>query len=81
MQNILADVAVSVSDLKKNPSAVMKGADGSPVALLNHNRVMGYMVPASLFEALVERLDDLELAELARQRADETPVPVNLNDL
>ncbi|MDP3978792.1 MAG: type II toxin-antitoxin system Phd/YefM family antitoxin [Pseudomonas sp.] len=81
MQSILTDVAVSVSELKKNPSAVMTGAKGSPVAVLNHNRVMGYMVPAELFESMLERLDDLELAQLARQRADEQAVPVNLDDL
>ena len=46
MQSILADVAVSVSELKKNPSGVLAGAGGMPVAVLNYNRVMGYMVPA-----------------------------------
>lgn len=81
MQNVLADMAVSVSELKKNPSAVMNGAHGGPVAVLNHNRVMGYMVPAHVFEAMVERLDDLELAEFIRSRSHETPVPVSLDDL
>lgn len=81
MQSVLADIAVSVSELKKNPSAVMAGAKGSPVAVLNHNRVMGYMVPAALFEAMAERLDDLELAHIARQRLGEPSVPVSLDDL
>lgn len=81
MQSVLADKAVSVSELKKNPSAVIGGAQGGPVAVLNHNRVMGYVVPAAAFEAMVERLEDLELAELARNRAGETPVPVSLDDL
>ncbi|XFB07139.1 type II toxin-antitoxin system prevent-host-death family antitoxin [Azotobacter salinestris] len=81
MQNVLANKAVSVSELKKNPSAVIGAAQGGPVAVLNHNRVMGYVVPAAEFEAMVERLEDLELAELARSRAGETPVPVNLDDL
>lgn len=81
MQSVLADKAVSVSELKKNPSAVIGGAQGGPVAVLNHNRVMGYVVPAAAFEAMVERLEDLELAELARARASETPVPVSLDDL
>ena len=81
MQSVLADKAVSVSELKKNPSAVIGGAQGGPVAVLNHNRVMGYVVPAAAFEAMVERLEDLELAELARARAHETPVPVSLDGL
>jgi antitoxin StbD len=81
MQSVLADKAVSVSELKKNPSAVIGGANGGPVAVLNHNRVMGYMVPADVFEAMIERLEDLELAEIARARAGEQPVPVSLDDL
>ncbi|NIE76191.1 antitoxin [Pantoea sp. Tr-811] len=81
MQNIFADVTVSVSELKKNPTAVMSDAAGMPVAVLNHNRVMGYMVPAELYEAMMERLDDLELSELAKARAGEQGVPVNLDDL
>ncbi len=81
MQSIFADVAVSVSELKKNPTAVMTGAAGMPVAVLNHNRVMGYMVPAELYEAMMERLDDLELIQLAKSRADEQGVAVSLDDL
>lgn len=83
MQNILADVAVSVSELKKNPSSVLSNANGLPVAVLNHNRVMGYMVPANVYEAMVERLDELELVHLVKARLDanETPVRVSLDDL
>lgn len=81
MQNVMADIAVSVSELKKNPSAVLNNAHGHPVAVLNHNRVMGYMVPAEVFEAMMDRLDDLDLIELVKARQHETPVPVNLDDL
>ena len=62
MQNVMADRAVSVSELKKNPSAVMSGAHGGAVAVLNHNRVMAYMVPTDVYEAMMERLDDMDLA-------------------
>nr|WP_199772687.1 type II toxin-antitoxin system Phd/YefM family antitoxin [Pseudomonas fluorescens] len=79
----MADVAVSVSELKKNPSSVLSGANGLPVAVLNHNRVVGYMVPANVYEAMVERLDELELVQLvkARLEANETPVQIALDDL
>lgn len=81
MQNVMADLAVSVSELKKNPSAVMNGAQGRAVAILNHNRVMGYMVPADVFEAMMERLDDMDLAERVKARSHETPISVSLDDL
>ncbi len=81
MQRIAAGIAVSVSDLKKNPTAVVEEANGAPVAILNHNRVMAYMVPAEAFEAMSERLDDLDLVEIARARAEEIPVRVSLDEL
>ena len=81
MQNVMADRAVSVSELKKNPSAVMSGAQGGAVAVLNHNRVMAYMVPTDVYEAMMERLDDLDLAELVKARSQEAPIPVSLDDL
>jgi antitoxin StbD len=81
VQNAFAEIAVSVSELKKDPLAVLSGAHGSAVAILNHDRVMGYMVPADVFEVMMERLDDLELVELVRARRNETPVPVELNNL
>ncbi|PYC11398.1 type II toxin-antitoxin system prevent-host-death family antitoxin [Pseudomonas mosselii] len=81
MQNIFADVTVSVSELKRNPTAVMADAQGKPVAVLNHNRVMGYMVPAELYEAMMERLEDIELVALVKARAGEKGIPVELDDL
>lgn len=81
MQNIMADRAVSVSELKKNPSAVMSGANGGAVAVLNHNRVMAYMVPTDVYEAMMERLDDMDLAEVMKARSNETAIPVSLDDL
>lgn len=81
MQRVEAEIAVSVSDLKKNPTAVVDGAQGSPVAILNHNRVMAYMVPADTYEALVDALDDQVLIEIIRARADEKGEPVSLDEL
>jgi len=81
MQRVEAQIAVSVSDLKKSPTAIMAKADGEAVAVLNHNRVMAYMVPADAYEAMVEQLDDLALAEIVRGRASEVPVHVSLDEL
>lgn len=81
MQRVEAQIAVSVSDLKKSPTAVMQQADGQAVAVLNHNRVMAYMVPADAYEAMVERLDDLALIEIVKARANEVPQRVTLDEL
>ncbi len=81
MQRVEANVAVSVSDLKKNPSRVLSLAGGEPIAVLNHNRVMAYMVPADRYEAMMEQLDDLALVEIIKRRAEETPMRVSLDEL
>jgi len=43
--------------------------------------VMGYMVPAELYEQMLERLDDLDLIDVVNARSGEKGVPVNLDDL
>lgn len=71
MQRVEAEIAVSVSDLKKNPTAIVEGANGQAVAVLNHNRVMAYMVPASTYEAIIDALDEQALVDLVQKRAGE----------
>jgi antitoxin StbD len=78
---LLADSGVSISTLKKNPLAVIEAAGGFPIAVLNRNTPAAYLVPAAAWEALMERLDDIELAEIVRSRADEIGIPVNIDDL
>ncbi|WP_244478896.1 type II toxin-antitoxin system Phd/YefM family antitoxin [Methylobacterium sp. Leaf106] len=81
LQSVMADVAVSVSELKKSPTSVMNRADGAPVAILNHNRVMGYMVPPETFEAMMDAIDDDVLAAIVKARSGEVPVRVTLDAL
>lgn len=59
----------------------MDDAKGQALAVLNHNRVMAYIVPADTYETMLERLDDLDLVEIVRARADERGVPVALDEL
>ena len=42
---------------------------------------MAYMVPAARYEAMMEHMDDLELAETIKKRAGEIPVRVRLDEL
>ncbi len=81
MHHLLSNTTVSVTELKRNPTAVIDAADDEAVAVLVHNRPSAYLVPAATYQRLIERLDDLELAELVRQRADEATVKVSLDAL
>jgi len=81
MDRIYARASVSISDLKKNPSRIINEAEGSPVAILNHNKPSAYLVPAETFEALMERFEDYELGRLVRERENEATVKVSLDEL
>jgi len=78
---ILADASAGISELKKNPMAVINHAEGTPVAILNRNRPVFYAVPTAAWEALLDKLEDLELAALVREREGETEIEVDINEL
>lgn len=83
MREIFAGYSVSISELKKNPSAILAEADGTPVAVLNHNKPTAYLIPAATYEALMEMAEDYELAKLVDERlADkDDAVEVSLDEL
>ncbi len=81
MELLYTNASVSISELKKNPTAVIDEADGFPVAVLNHNRPAAYLVPAAAFEAMMEKLDDIDLTKLVKEREHEATVKVEPNEL
>jgi antitoxin StbD len=78
---ILAEVTASVSELKKNPMGTVAAGDGFPVAILNRNEPAFYCVPAKAFEAMMDRLEDIELNAIADARKDEPRIRVNLDEI
>ena len=78
---ILADNTTSISELKKNPMAVVEQADGFPVAVLNRNQPAFYCVPAQAYELLMDKLEDMELAQIVEQRRDQPEIEVDIDDL
>lgn len=78
---ILAESSTSISELKKNPMAVIAQAGGFPVAVLNRNQPAFYCVPAEAYAILMDRIEDLELADLVRSRRDQPEIEVDINDL
>lgn len=78
---ILSGVSAGISELKKNPMAVLQQGEGFPVAILNRNQPVFYAVPAQTYEQLLDRIEDLELAALVRERQDEPEVSVNLDEI
>ena len=81
LETFLANSGTSISELKKNPSAVIAAAEDGPVAILNRNKPAAYLIPAKAWEAIMDRLEDIELAEIVRARAGRKRIRVRLEDL
>ncbi|GAO36717.1 antitoxin [Sulfuricella sp. T08] len=78
---ILAETTASVSELKKNPMGTVAAGDGFPVAILNRNEPAFYCVPAKAYEALMDRLEDIELNAIADARSGQAEIKVKLSEL
>ena len=78
---ILAETTASVSELKKNPMGTVATGDGFPVAILNRNTPAFYCVPAKAYEALIEKLEDMELNAIADACADQPIIKIRLDEL
>ncbi|MDQ6967424.1 MAG: plasmid stabilization protein [Mariprofundaceae bacterium] len=78
---VLADTVISISDLKRNPMVAVAQGEGFPVAVLNRNHPEFYCIPAEAYEAILNRIEDLELNALADLRVNQERVQVDLDDL
>ena len=83
MRQILSSCSASISELKKNPTALLNEAEGAPIAILNHNVPAAYLIPAETYEWLMDKLEDSELALIVKDRASEKQdaIEVNLEEL
>lgn len=83
MDQILTRFTASITELKKNPSALIKESGGDPIAILNHNRPSAYLVPVDTFEAMIDILEDIELGNIIEERKSEMAeaVEVKLDEL
>ena len=81
MNLILAQTSASVSELKKNPMGTVAAGEGFPVAILNRNEPAFYCVPAKAYEALMDKLEDLELNAIANAREGQPVIKVTLDAL
>ena len=83
MRQVLSSCSASISELKRNPTALLNEAEGAPIAILNHNVPTAYLIPAETYEWLMDKLEDSELAQIVRDRAGEkeNAVEVGLDEL
>jgi antitoxin StbD len=79
----LAEFGVSISDLKRNPAAVIAEAQKHQVAILNRNKPVAYVISAKVWERVIDLLEDEEDVRIVRERL-KNPAPrirVEIDDL
>ena len=83
MESVLARCSASISELKKNPSSLIKKSDGEPIAILNHNKPTAYLIPAETYEAMLDKIEDYHLGLIIKERQHErkSAVEVSLDEL
>jgi antitoxin StbD len=78
---ILSQMTASVSELKRNPMGTVAAGEGFPIAILNRNAPVFYCVPAKIYEAMMDELEDIELNKIADLRQGEEIIKVRLDEL
>lgn len=83
MQPILANYTASITELKKSPTQLLKDAGDETVAILNHNVASAYLVPSSLYEKMMDVMDEYYLSKEIEERFNDNakPVRVELDEL
>lgn len=83
MEQVLTNFSASISELKKNPTALLNEAEGAPIAILNHNVPAAYLIPAETYKWLMDKLDDIELTQIVNDRRHEKDdaIEVNIDEL
>ncbi|KDC50192.1 type II toxin-antitoxin system Phd/YefM family antitoxin [Pseudoalteromonas sp. S3431] len=83
MKALLADGSASISELRKNPIGLLNKAGGKSIEISKYNKTVAYLVPAQLYELIMDQLDDYELAKIIEsRRADlSQEIEVSIDDL
>ncbi len=83
MEAVLANCSASISEMKKNPSALIDASDGEPIAILNHNKPTAYLIPADTYQQILDRLEDFELGLIVKERQNEKEqaIEVDIDEL
>jgi antitoxin StbD len=78
---VLSNVVASISELKKDPMGTVAAGGGHSVPILNRNQPAFYCIPAKEYDAMMTRLDDLELIALCKERENDPTIRVSIDDL
>lgn len=69
---LLAGVAASITELRRNPMRVIREGAGEAVVIIHKNKPAFYAVSPALYEAMLNAIADAHSAEVLRARCDES---------
>ena len=83
MEHIYANLSASISEFKKSPTSLLDKSNGQPIALLNHNKPTAYLIPAILYEQILDHFENKELLSVAQSRLKDkkNAIEINLDEL
>ncbi|MBD9585725.1 plasmid stabilization protein [Pseudomonas sp. PDM03] len=78
---VLLHLGASISELKKKPMGLLAAGGVQSVAILNRDGPVFCCVPAKEDEAVISRLEDLELISFCHERENDPTIKVSIDDL
>lgn len=81
MKRFVGGLAATISELRANPSKVIREAKEEPVLIMRHKEPRAYLVPADTFERMHEELEDFALLQEATERMNDESIPMKISKL
>lgn len=77
LQKVMCGYTTPISKFKSNPTAVLAEAEGEAVAVSSHNEIQFYVVPAHLYE---EMINFVEFKQRGTRELKTAPAKFNLTE-
>jgi antitoxin StbD len=61
IQTLYANNTVSMADLRRNTAKVIEFAKLSPIAVLNHNKPVAYLISTLAYKEMLQQIEDAKL--------------------
>ena len=68
MERMYGSLSISMTELKKNPTRIKRDAGLQPIVVLSHNKPAFYLLDPDVYEAMLDRLEDISMTSLINER-------------
>jgi antitoxin StbD len=72
---------ISIPNLRKNLNDIIEQLRSSPVTICSSEKPVAYILSAKSYEALLDKLEDVDLTELTKSRLEGKRVQIDLSTL